>query len=102
MPSVLVSENRVGEFYQRDAAAIAYACREIGELCYAPAFWAAMKRLDFELGHDLMGVVLPTVADWESVFGEAGWESVFGEAGWDLVRTNTIDMTVGEVIFELG
>lgn len=93
MPSVLVSENRVGEFYQRDAAAIAYACREIGELCYAPAFWAAMKRLGFELGHDLMGVVLPTVADWESVFGEASW---------DLVRTNTIDMTVGEVIFELG
>lgn len=23
-------------------------------------------------------------------------------AGWDLVRTNMIDMTVGEVIFELG
>jgi phenylpyruvate C(3)-methyltransferase len=224
MPSVLVRENRVGEFYRRDAAAIAYACREIDELCYAPAFWGAMERLDFELGsvvdlgcggggrvldilaryprargigvdiarpavdaaransqaagaadrvtfveadvldldegpefadvelitcfmmghdlwpredcvaalrrfrkvfpsarrlllgdatrtaevpdsdlpvftlgfelgHDLMGVFLPTVADWESVFDEAGWE---------LVRTNRIDMTVGEVIFELG
>ena len=223
MPSVLVSENRVGEFYQRDAAAIAYACREIDELCYAPTFWSAMDRLDFELstavdlgcggggrvldilarypgargigvdiarpaleaaranslaagaadrvtlveadvldlderpefadvdlitcfmmghdlwprescvaalrrfrkifpsvqrfllgdatrttevpdpdlpvftlgfelGHDLMGVFLPTVADWESVFDEAGWR---------LVRTNRIDMTVGEVIFEL-
>jgi phenylpyruvate C(3)-methyltransferase len=223
MPSVLVTQNRVGEFYRRDAAAIAYACREIDELCYAPTFWAAMERLDFdlstvvdlgcgsggrvldilaryprargigvdvarpaieaaragsqaagaagrvtfvhadvldlderpefadielitcfmmghdlwpredcvaalrrfrkvfpsarrfllgdatrtagvsdsdlpvftlgfELGHDLMGVFLPTVADWESVFDEAGWE---------LVRTNTIDMTVGEVIFEL-
>ena len=223
MPSVLVSENRVGQFYQRDAAAIAYACREIDELCYAPAFWdamgawtsssaasstwaaaaaagcsaswpgtrvpaasastspapaldvaradcrprarrtglrfveadvldlderpefadielitcfmmghdfwprencvAALRRfrkvfpsaqrfllgdatrtaevpdsdlpvftLGFELGHDLMGVFLPTVADWESVFDEAGWK---------LVRTNMIDMTVGEVIFEL-
>ena len=223
MPSVLVSENRVGQFYQRDAAAIAYACREIDELCYAPTFWNAMGRLDFdvshvadlgcgsggrvldvlaryprargvgidiarpaldaaragssatgmsarvtfieadvlelqerreladvelitcfmmghdfwprencvaafrrfrkvfpcarrlllgdatrtvqasdsdlpvftlgfELGHDLMGVFLPTVADWESVFDEAGWK---------LVRTNRIDMTVGEVVFEL-
>jgi SAM-dependent methyltransferase len=223
MPSVLVSENRVGRFYQRDAAAIAYACREIDQLCYAPAFWAAMGRLGFdlanvadlgcgsggrmldilaahpgargvgvdiarpaleaaradaraagvanrvtfieadvldlderpefagvelitcfmmghdfwprencvaslrrirkvfpaaqrlllgdatrtaevpdpdlpvfrlgfELGHDLMGVFLPTVADWESVFDEAGWH---------LARTNWIDMTVGEVVFEL-
>jgi hypothetical protein len=223
MPSILVSENRVGQFYQRDAAAIAYACKEIDELCYAPTFWDAMGRLDFdvsgvadlgcgsggrvldvlaryprargvgidiarpaldaaragsaaagmsdrvtfieadvldlqespefadvelitcfmmghdfwprencvaafrrfrtifpcaqrlllgdatrtaqacdtdlpvftlgfELGHDLMGVFLPTVADWESVFDETGWK---------LVRTNRIDMTVGEVVFEL-
>jgi phenylpyruvate C(3)-methyltransferase len=223
MPSVLVRENRVGQFYQRDAAAIAYACREIDELCYAPTFWDAMGRLEFdvrhvadlgcgsggrlidilaryprargvgidiarpaldaalaesaaagmsdritfieadvldlderpeladvelitcfmmghdfwprencvaafrrfrkvfpsarrlllgdatrtaevpdsdlpvfrlgfELGHDLMGVYLPTVADWESLFDEAGWT---------LLRTNRIDMTVGEVIFEL-
>jgi SAM-dependent methyltransferase len=223
MPSVLVSENRTGQFYQRDAAAIAYACREIDELCYAPAFWDAMGRLDFELsnvvdlgcgsggrvldilaryprargigidiarpaldaaradslaagaadrvafveadvldlderpefadtelitcfmmghdfwprencvaalrrfrkvfpsaqrlllgdatrtaeagdrdlpvftlgfelGHDLMGAFLPTVPDWESVFDEAGWK---------LVRTNRIDMAVGEVVFEL-
>jgi SAM-dependent methyltransferase len=223
MPSVLVSANRTGQFFQRDAAAIAYACREIDRLCYAPAFWDAMGRLDFdlgnvvdlgcggggrvldilaryprargigidiarpaldaaragslaagvadrvtfieadvldlderpefadvelitcfmmghdfwprencvaalrrirkvfpsarrlllgdatrtpetpdtdlpvfrlgfELGHDLMGVFLPTVDDWESVFDEAGWQ---------LVRTNRIDMTVGEVVFEL-
>lgn len=223
MPSVLVSENRVGQFYQRDPAAIAYACREIDELCYAPAFWDAIGRLDFdvsyvadlgcgsggrlldvlaryprargvgidiarpaldaawagaceaglsdrvtfteadagdleerpefadvelitcfmmghdfwprdrcvgtfrrlrkvfpsarrlllgdatrtaevpdadlpvftlgfELGHDLMGVFLPTVADWESMFDEAGWK---------LARTNRIDLTVGEVVFEL-
>ena len=223
MPSVLVSENRTGQFYQRDAAAIAYACREIDELCYARTFWDAMGRLGFELtsvadlgcgsggrlldilarypaaraigvdiarpaleaaradslaagaadrvsfveadvldlderpefadvdlitcfmmghdfwprencvaalrrirkafpaaqrlllgdatrapevadtdlpvfrlgfelGHDLMGVFLPTVADWESVFDDAGWT---------LARTNRIDMTVGEVVFEL-
>jgi phenylpyruvate C(3)-methyltransferase len=223
MPSVLVSENRVGQFYQRDSAAIAYACREIDQLCYAATFWDAMRRLDFdlshvadlgcgsggrvldvlaryprargvgidiarpaldaaragssdagmsdrvtfieadvldleerpeladvelitcfmmghdfwprescvaalrqfrkvfpsarrlmlgdatrtaevpdsdlpvfrlgfELGHDLMGIFLPTVTDWESVFDEAGWK---------LMRTNRIDMTVGEVVFEL-
>src|ERR1700722_2790254 len=223
MPSVLVSENRVGQFYQRDAAAIAYACREIDELCYAAAFWDAMGRLDFdvshvadlgcgsggrvldvlarypqargigidiarpaldaaragssaagmsdrvtfieadaldlrerpefadvelitcfmmghdfwpratcvatfqrfrqvfpsarrlllgdatrtaqvadtdlpvftlgfELGHDLMGAFLPSIADWESVFEETGWK---------LARTNRIDLTVGEVVFEL-
>jgi SAM-dependent methyltransferase len=223
MPSVLVSENRVGQFYQRDTAAIARACREIDELCFAPTFWDAMGRLDFEprnvidlgcgsggrlldilaryprargigvdiarpaliaaqadalaagavdrvvfveadvldleerpefadvelitcfmmghdfwprencltalrrfrkifpsvrrfvlgdatrtagipdtdlpvftlgfeLGHDLMGAFLPTVADWESVFEESGWK---------LVRTSRIDMTVGEVVFEL-
>src|SRR4029077_9655443 len=49
MPSVLVSQNRIGQFFQRDAAAIAYACREIDELCYGPTFWAAMGRLDFDL-----------------------------------------------------
>ena len=223
MPSVLVSENRVGAFYQRDSAAIAYACREIDELCYAPAFRDAMGRLDFEpgnvvdlgcgsggrllgildryprargvgvdiarpalaaatadalaagladrvsfieadvldlderpefadvelitcfmmghdfwprencvtslrrlrkvfpsarrfllgdatrtagvpdsdlpvftlgfeFGHDLMGAFLPTIADWESVFDEAGWK---------LARTNRIELTVGEVVFEL-
>jgi SAM-dependent methyltransferase len=49
--------------------------------------------LGFEFGHDLMGVQIPTVADWESVFEEAGWE---------LIKANRIDMAVGEVIFELG
>jgi hypothetical protein len=48
--------------------------------------------LGFELGHDLMGVFLPTVADWETVFDEAGWK---------LARTNLINLTVGEVLFEL-
>lgn len=49
--------------------------------------------LGFELGHDLMGTFLPTVDDWQSVFAEGGWE---------LVRTNRIELTVGEVIFELA
>lgn len=48
--------------------------------------------LGFELGHDLMGKYLPAIPEWESVFQEASWT---------LVRTNRIDMTVGEVIFEL-
>ncbi|MFE7131864.1 SAM-dependent methyltransferase [Streptomyces sp. NPDC057638] len=223
IPSVLRTENRTGAYYQRDAAAIAYACREIDQVTYAPTFWAAMGRVDFpfhrvadlgcgsgarlmqildrhpgatgvgvdiaqpsidmarkeaaeagfadravfvqgdvlrleprpeyagielltcfmmghdfwprencvatlrrlrevfpaarrlligdatrtalpdtglpvftlgfELGHDLMGAFLPTIEDWESVFAEGGWE---------LVRTNRIEMTVGEVIFELA
>jgi SAM-dependent methyltransferase len=224
MPSVLVEANRVGEYYERDAAAIAYACREISSFCYDPTFWEAMDRagsgfsvvadlgcgsggrvmdvlrrfpgtrgigvdiaepslevarreageaglgerteflradvlnleprpeyadvevltcfmmghdfwprenciatlrrlrelfpsvrrfllgdatrtvgvadtdlpvftLGFELGHDLMGTFIPTLADWDSVFDQSGWK---------LLRTNQIDIAVGEVIFELG
>ncbi|GAB3473468.1 class I SAM-dependent methyltransferase [Amycolatopsis cihanbeyliensis] len=48
--------------------------------------------LGFEVAHDLMGVVLPTLADWESVFEEGGW--VMREKHW-------IGVAVGEVIFEL-
>ncbi|WP_040407314.1 class I SAM-dependent methyltransferase [Amycolatopsis nigrescens] len=224
MPSVLAEENRVGDYYRRDAAAIAFACREISAVCYDPTFWAAMDRigtgfevvadlgcgsggrvmdvlrrypgtrgigvdiaepsllvarqeaadaglagrteflradvldlqprpeyaevevltcfmmghdfwpkencvatlrrlrelfpavrrfllgdatrtvgipdtelpvftLGFELGHDLMGTFMPTLEDWHSVFDQSGW---------DLLRTNRIEMAVGEVIFELG
>jgi SAM-dependent methyltransferase len=48
--------------------------------------------LGFEVAHDLMGVVLPTVADWESVFEEGGW-AIRGK--------HWIGVAVGEVIFEL-
>jgi phenylpyruvate C(3)-methyltransferase len=48
MPTSLVSENRTGQYYTRDAAAIAYACREINEVCFDPAFWPAVERLGFE------------------------------------------------------
>lgn len=224
MPSVLVSDNRVGEYYRRDPAAIAYACREISAFCYDPTFWTAIDRIEpgfgmvadlgcgsggrvmdvlrrfpgtrgigidiaepslrvaraeaaatglterteflhgdvldlapraayadvevltcfmmghdfwprdncvatlrrlrelfpnvtrfllgdatrstgiqdnqlpvftlgFEFGHDLMGTFIPTLDDWLSVFGDSGWR---------LLRTNRIDIAVGEVIFELG
>jgi hypothetical protein len=55
MPFVMRNENRVGDFYQRDAAAISYACREISERYFDPAFWAAMDGLgyDFSFAADL-------------------------------------------------
>jgi SAM-dependent methyltransferase len=46
MPDVLRTENRVGDYFQRDAAAIAFACREISEFCYDPWFWKAVEGLD--------------------------------------------------------
>jgi hypothetical protein len=46
MPYVLRNENRVGDYYRRDAAAISYACREINTRYFDPAFWAAMDGLD--------------------------------------------------------
>ncbi|MFB7915427.1 class I SAM-dependent methyltransferase [Streptomyces sp. NPDC056061] len=223
IPRVLLNGNRQGDYYRRDPAAIAFACREIDEVTYAPTFWNAVENLDFpvtrvadlgcgsggrlmdvlrrfpaasgvgvdiaapsldvarkeaaeaglsdrtefvrgdvlrlaphpgfdevelvtcfmmghdfwprdrcvatlrrlrevfpaarrlligdatrtsipdtdlpvftlgfELGHDLMGTFLPRIDDWESVFEEGGWE---------LIRTNRIELTVGEVIFELA
>lgn len=50
MPEALRNKNRVGSYFERDAAAIAFACYEIDEICYAPTFWAAMDRLNFTLG----------------------------------------------------
>lgn len=47
MPYVLRNANRVGKFYKRDAAAISYACREVNERYFDPAFWQAMHGLDF-------------------------------------------------------
>jgi phenylpyruvate C(3)-methyltransferase len=223
MPAVVRNVNRTGNFFRRDAAAVAYACREINALCYEPSFQAALRglgfdfsvvadlgcgsgervmeivrrhpaargigldiaagalevartgagragiadrvrfveadvltmaplaefadvqlltcfmmghdfwprercvatlrrlrqlfpkvrrfllgdatrttgvadqdlavfTLGFELAHDLMGVFIPTVADWEAVFEEGGWS---------VHRVHLIDMSVGEVLFEL-
>lgn len=61
MASVLRKENRSGEFYQRDARAISFACREINELFFDPVFWQAMSGLDCEFA---------TVADLGSGSGE--------------------------------
>ncbi|MGH3566778.1 MAG: hypothetical protein ACRDRH_12245 [Pseudonocardia sp.] len=48
MPTVLRTENRFGDFYQRDPVAIALACREINTFCYDPWFWEAVDGLDFD------------------------------------------------------
>lgn len=48
--------------------------------------------LPFELGHAVMGIYLPTVEDWESVFEEGGWR---------LCRKYPINIAVGETIFEI-
>jgi phenylpyruvate C(3)-methyltransferase len=50
IPSVIQQENRVGDFYRRDPAAIAFACREINKLCYDPWFWQAVAQVDLPDG----------------------------------------------------
>ncbi|MBN6050727.1 methyltransferase domain-containing protein [Nonomuraea sp. RK-328] len=49
MPEIMPTQNRAGDFYRRDAAAIAFACREISVLCYDPWFSKALEALDFEV-----------------------------------------------------
>jgi hypothetical protein len=48
MQYVLRNENRTGDFYHRDSAAIAYACRDINRQHFDPVFWAAMDGLDYK------------------------------------------------------
>ena len=48
MQYVLRNENRLGDnFYRRDPAAIAYACRDINRDYFDPTFWKAMNGLDY-------------------------------------------------------
>ncbi len=47
MPYVLRNKNRTGDYYQRDSAAIAYACRDINRQHFDPVFWSAMDGLSF-------------------------------------------------------
>ena len=48
MQYVLRNENRSGDnFYRRDPAAIAYACRDINREYFDPTFWKAMNGLDY-------------------------------------------------------
>jgi SAM-dependent methyltransferase len=48
MPYTMRNANRVGAYYRRDAAAISYACREISERYFDPAFGAALDNLDYD------------------------------------------------------
>lgn len=48
MPKVVRNSHRVGDFYQRDAAAIGFACQDINRHSFDPMFWEAMGGLDFE------------------------------------------------------
>lgn len=49
MPHVVRNENRIGEdYYTRDSAAIAYACRDINRQYFDPAFKKAMDGLNYD------------------------------------------------------
>ncbi|KAF5024649.1 hypothetical protein F66182_3271 [Fusarium sp. NRRL 66182] len=48
MQYVLRNENRHGDFYDRDSVAIGYACYDINKHHFDPAFWAAVKGLDYK------------------------------------------------------
>lgn len=48
MQYTLRNENREGDYYTRDSAAIAYACRDINKQYFDPAFWAAMDGLGYQ------------------------------------------------------
>jgi hypothetical protein len=47
MARIVHNRNRSGEFYRRDAAGIAFACREINARCFDPVFFRAIESLDF-------------------------------------------------------
>jgi SAM-dependent methyltransferase len=47
MARVARNRERIGEFYRRDAAAIAFACRQINAHCFDPVFSQAIEALDF-------------------------------------------------------
>lgn len=49
--------------------------------------------LGFETAHDLMGVDLPTLSQWESVFADSGWR---------LLRARPVEVPAASVIYELG
>jgi SAM-dependent methyltransferase len=47
MPRIVRNANRSGDFYRRDAAGIAFACREINARCFDPTFFETIASLDF-------------------------------------------------------
>jgi hypothetical protein len=48
--------------------------------------------LGFEVGHQLMGVYVPTLAEWDEVLAESGWA---------VVRRHTVETPAATVVFEL-
>jgi hypothetical protein len=53
MPNVLRNDNRVGQFYRRDSAAIAIACRDINTNFFDPVFLNVLRSLKFDKIADL-------------------------------------------------
>jgi hypothetical protein len=53
MPTVARLGNRSGRFYERDAAAISFACREINARFFDPVFHATLARIEFTSVSDL-------------------------------------------------
>ncbi|MFE1500918.1 class I SAM-dependent methyltransferase, partial [Streptomyces albidoflavus] len=85
IPSVLRTENRTGDDCHRDPAAIAYACREIDQVTYAPTFWAAVDRVDFPFtrvadlgcGSGVVGIAIAlSEPDAELIFTDESYPAV--------------------------
>ncbi|WP_260867620.1 class I SAM-dependent methyltransferase [Streptomyces sp. SAJ15] len=53
LPDLMRTDNRVGSFYRRDAAAISVACREINAEWWDPVFLPVVNGLDFSYVADL-------------------------------------------------
>ena len=49
--------------------------------------------LAFETAHDLMGVYLPTLSEWQDAFVESGWTCL---------KVRPVDIPVDSVVYELG
>ncbi|GKU14180.1 unnamed protein product, partial [Fusarium langsethiae] len=49
MQYVVQNENRQGDYYTRDPAAIAYACRDINTQHFEPAFFKALDSVTFDV-----------------------------------------------------
>ncbi|GAA0820741.1 hypothetical protein ACFQVD_33450 [Streptosporangium amethystogenes subsp. fukuiense] len=49
--------------------------------------------LAFETAHDLMGVYLPTLAEWEDVFEESGWK---------FLNARAVRVPADSVVYELA
>jgi hypothetical protein len=48
MPHAMRNDNRVGDYFRRDASAISFACKEINTRYFDPAFWPAVDSLGYD------------------------------------------------------